>query len=100
MSEDRDRMKAALKHLFVPALRSAGFRGSLPHFRRLSPERTDLLTLQFSKWGGSFVLEVAQAAPGEFETPWGKRIPAERLTSFDVALARRCRLGPVPATSD
>jgi hypothetical protein len=97
MSEERDQMKAALRRDFIPALRAAGFRGSLPHFRRVSPDRTDLLAVQFSKWGGSFVLELAQAPAGEFETPYGKRIPAERLTSFDAALAERCRLGPTTA---
>jgi hypothetical protein len=42
----REAMDAALKETFVPALRERGFKGSLPHFRRLLSDRIDLLAVQ------------------------------------------------------
>lgn len=45
-----DSMIAALKAVFVPVLRERGFKGSFPHFRRIRPDRIDLLTVQFDKW--------------------------------------------------
>ena len=55
---NNEEMKRALKETFVPALRTAGFKGSLPHFRRLRENQIDLLTVQFDKWGGGFVFEI------------------------------------------
>jgi len=59
MSEARDKLIAALKEIVLPTLRNMGFRGSFPHFRRERDEQLDLLTFQFSRWGGSFVVEIA-----------------------------------------
>jgi hypothetical protein len=44
-------MVSSLKSIFVPALRERGFKGSLPHFRRLMSDRIDLLTIQFDRRG-------------------------------------------------
>jgi hypothetical protein len=54
-------MEAELKSAVVPKLRSHGFKGSYPHFRRFADERIDLLTFQHDKWGGGFVIEIACA---------------------------------------
>jgi uncharacterized protein DUF4304 len=59
MSESRDKMIDALRRVIVPTLRNMGFTGSFPHFRRIRETRIDLLTFQFNRSGGSFVVEVA-----------------------------------------
>src|SRR5260221_6514272 len=63
-SKDREAMDAALKELVIPVLRANGFKGSLPHFRRVTPQAIDLLTFQFDKWGGGFVVEISKCSPG------------------------------------
>ena len=55
-------MIASLKKVFLPAIRQRGFKGSLPHFRRPMTEQIDLLTIQFDKWGGGFVIEISKCA--------------------------------------
>jgi Domain of unknown function (DUF4304) len=72
MSEPRDQMIAALREVVVPVLRNMGFSGSFPHFRRIRESQIDLLTFQFDRHGGSFVVEVATCAPEGFTTHWGR----------------------------
>lgn len=55
-------MDDALKAVVVPALRLRGFMGTFPHFRRIGECGIDLLTFQFDKWGGGFVVEIAYCA--------------------------------------
>jgi hypothetical protein len=78
----------------VPALRERGFQGTFPHFRRCHAKATDLLTFQFDRSGGGFVIEIAEGPPDEFVTQWGKRIPAKRLSAHDLNPAKRARLQP------
>jgi hypothetical protein len=61
----RDDMVLSLKQLFVPTLRERGFKGSFPHFRLPLKDHIDLLTVQFNKWGGGFVIEISHCAPEE-----------------------------------
>ena len=86
-------MVSSLKRLLVPALRERGFKGSLPHFRRPMTDRIDLLTVQFDKWGGGFVIEVSKCAPDGITTYWGKQIPPNRVTAWDMHPDQRHRLG-------
>jgi hypothetical protein len=79
----RDDMVLSLKQLFVPALRERGFKGSLPHFRRPLGNRIDLLTVQFDKWGGGFVIEISNCAPEGITQPWGQHIPPNRVRAWD-----------------
>jgi hypothetical protein len=91
---DQDKMKSALKRIVMPELRRQGFKGSFPHFRRIST-RVDLLTIQFDRNGGGFVLEVAESREiTGFTTHWGKHIPAEKLTAWDLHPDHRKRLQP------
>ena len=89
-------MRGELGARVVPALRERGLRGSFPHFRRVTPTATDLLTFQFDKWGGGFVIELAVGPGGEFVTPWGAVIPAMKLTAVDLPTEARARLQPGP----
>lgn len=91
MSDDRSRMIAALQAHVVPELRRRGFKGSFPHFRRSAEQRIDLLTFQFDKWGGGFVVEIAVCPPDGVRTSWGEHISPTKVTAHTVN--RRLRLG-------
>jgi len=92
-----DSMIAALKAVFVPALKERGFEGWLPHFRRIQATRIDLLTVQFNTWGGSFIIEVAKCPPEGITTAWGEFIAPNKCRAWDVPYRSRHRLGaPTP----
>jgi hypothetical protein len=87
-------MKNALKKTIVPRLRELGFSGSFPHLRRCRPDRIDLLTFQFDRHGGGFVLEIGQCPPNGFKTFWGKQIVPDEVTVWDLSTKERARLKP------
>jgi hypothetical protein len=89
MKDTRQEMNAQLKTDVVPYLRSLGFRGSFPHFRRITDAGVDLLTFQFRLGGGSFVVEAAYKAPYKVTTEWGNHVPPEKLTAHDLNKRRR-----------
>jgi hypothetical protein len=92
MSETRDKMNGALKEYVVPVLRAKGFTGSLPHFRRITPDAIHLLTFQFwNKSGGSFCVEVASCSAEGIMFD-GKLIPPNKVTAHDLTFGR-LRLG-------
>jgi hypothetical protein len=90
----RNEMEASLKRVVIPELRRAGFTGTLPHLRRVG-QVVDLVTFQFDKHGGGFVIEVATGELAGFTTHWGKHIPANKLTAWDLHPDNRKRLTPV-----
>jgi len=89
----RDDMISSLKKVFVPALRERGFKGSLPHFRRPLEDRIDLLTIQFDRWGGGFVIEISKCPPVGITLLWGEHVPPNRVRAWDVNPPYRPRLG-------
>jgi hypothetical protein len=97
MSQSRDEMIAELKRVAVPVLRSHGFKGSFPHFRRESGTRIDLLTFQFSTGGGEFVVEIGSFPVAGYEL-YGKLIPTAEVKMRH--LLRRLRLGAKDESSD
>lgn len=96
-----DRMRAALKEVVVPALRTRGFRGSFPHFRREHSDRIDLLMFQFSQWGPAFYVELGSCPPNgrRHENP-KYDAPPDRVRVFHLAPHERHRLGAVPPLRD
>ncbi|MFL9896396.1 DUF4304 domain-containing protein [Paraburkholderia sp. RL17-381-BIF-C] len=96
----RNEMDSALKARFVPALRQRGFKGSLPHFRRQRDGRVDLLTVQFDRHGGGFVVELSQCGVEGITTHWGKFISASTVTAHDLHPRRRHRLGALGPNND
>lgn len=92
-------MIKALQAIVIPRLRERGFKGSFPHFRRPSAERIDLLTFQFDKWGGGFVVEISKCPPDGITSYWGERIPPNKVRAWDVHPAERLRLQPRPGSS-
>lgn len=91
---NREAMDAELKRTVVPALREKGFGGSFPHFRRISATGIDLLSFQFDKWGGGFVIEIARCAKEGLTTYWGKQILPQRVNAHDVDPDQRHRIQP------
>lgn len=57
-----------IKELIIPELRKESFKGSYPHFRRKNEEGGyDLLSFQFNRYGGSFLIEISVAYPNRTE---------------------------------
>ena len=84
-----DAMKLALRQQFVPCLRERGFKGSLPHFRRVQESGIDLLTVQFDKWGGGFVIEIGRCGPEGVTMSWGEVVPPRKVTAHHLSSRRR-----------
>jgi hypothetical protein len=102
MSQEHERMVKALQEIVVTKLREQGFKGSFPHFRRASKEKIDLLTFQFDKWGGGFVIEISRCPPDGITTYWGEHIAPNKARAWDMHPDERFRLQPGPggSTSD
>jgi hypothetical protein len=92
MADSRERMINALREVVMPRLRQKGFIGSFPHFRRLHLDHVDVLTFQFDRQGGGFVIEIGQCPANGFTTAQGKSIPAKKVTAWDLGLAQRSRI--------
>jgi len=88
-SSERDEMIKSLNELVIPSLRQLNFKGSFPHFRRLTTERINLLTFQFDRNGGGFVIEIANGKPNGYITSWGKEIKPNKLTAHDLYKRKR-----------
>lgn len=93
----RGEMDEALKRLVVPELRAEGYKGSMPHLRRRQGETWDLLSFQYSKWGGAFCVEAARCRADGVDAPRG-HVPAAKAKAHD--LPRRYRVGPERVQSD
>lgn len=87
-------MEAQLKALVVPWLRAAGYKGSFPHFRRPGAEGIDLMTFQFDRYGGGFIVERARCPAQGITTPWGKHIAPARVSAWDMHPDERTRIKP------
>lgn len=86
---DRDKMNKKLYEIVVPVLRHLNFKGSFPHFRRQTVDRINLLTFQFDKNGGGFVIEIANCKPEGFTTSWGIEIQPNKVTAHDMNKRKR-----------
>lgn len=56
----------------------------MPHLRRVTSDRVDLLSVQFFSSGGSFVVEVAVCPHEGFTTHWGKHIEPKKVRAIDL----------------
>ena len=91
-------MDSALRSRVVPLLRERGFAGSYPHFRRALPDRIDLVTFQFDRHGGGFVVETGSCPIDGITLHWGKHVPPTRVTAWDLHPSLRRRLKPQDAS--
>jgi hypothetical protein len=92
MTASRKDMEKALKALVLPTLRRAGFKGSYPHLRRIARQGIDVLTFQFDRHGGGFVIEIARCPSDGIVTYWGKAISADKVTVWDIHPSKRKRI--------
>jgi hypothetical protein len=61
-----DLMREELNRIAVPRLRDLGFVGKLPSFRRIKDgAHCEALEIQFSKYGGSFAVNLNVIEPSE-----------------------------------
>ncbi|MEJ1959882.1 MAG: DUF4304 domain-containing protein [Nitrosomonadales bacterium] len=88
----RENMNSAIKKQILPWLRSHGFKGSLPHFRRPTQGGIHLLTFQFDRNGGGLIIEIARCKIDGITTPWGKHIEPNKVTAWDVEPNNRVRI--------
>jgi uncharacterized protein DUF4304 len=82
-------MEKALAEIVIPVLRQIGFKGSFPHFRRFTNDRINLLTFQFDRHGGGFVIEIVNAKLEDFTTSWGKKIEQKKLIAHNFYKRKR-----------
>jgi len=90
-SHQRKNMDTAIKDIIIPVLRQQGFKGSFPHFRRMNETNIDLLTFQFNRWGGSFVVELTICPVEGITMHWGEVIKPNKVTAHHIN--KRVRLG-------
>jgi hypothetical protein len=79
-------MHAALKRIIVPQLKTRGFKGTYPTFRRVGPTHTDILNFQFDKnYADLFVINITQA-PGSvtYTNKWGGQFRMDKVKYFEV----------------
>ena len=96
MSRDGDRMRKALRRHVLPALAAMGFTGKASHFQRAGDAHLDLLSIQYWKYGGEFILEFARTQRGDLHTSWGDVVPEAKLEVAYVAPSSRARLVQSP----
>lgn len=89
MHHARQKMQQAIKSIVTPRLRELGFKGSLPHFRRLANDSADLLTVQFNLSGGSCVVELAACTSAEIAAHWRADLELKNVTAHDMNVRRR-----------
>lgn len=95
----RKEMVKNLSDIVIPVLRQKGFKGSFPHFRRLTTDRINLLTFQFDRSGGGFVIEITNCQPSGFTTSWGTKIEPNKLTAHDLFNRKRIQSNMVTESS-
>ncbi len=75
----------AVRSEVEPLLRDLGFNGEYPHYRRKREGRADLISFQTNNYGGSYIVEIAQA-PSEGAMPSGSGdfIPFDQLNVWHL----------------
>ncbi len=92
MAASGDLMRKALKRHWLPELSRLGFVGKTSTFQRLEAESQDLLSLQYWKYGGEFILEFARRSRGPFATSWGSIVPEVEMEVTYLNPLDRARL--------
>ena len=58
MSQSQKMRNAILKYV-IPNLKSKGFEGDYPHYKKIYDNRIELLVFQANNWGNSFTVEIS-----------------------------------------
>jgi len=88
-SVKRQHMKRALRSVMTPLLRRAGFTGTCPRYRRLTPVRYDLLMFDFNRYADFFTIQTGQCAPEDCGA-----IPHEKIDPEFLRIEQRARIQP------
>jgi hypothetical protein len=94
MPSSGDLMRKALRKELLPALKRLGFVGKTSDFQRHREPILDLLSIQWGRYGGEFILEFGSCATGPLQVPWGEAIAEAKITVVHVNPLRRARLVP------
>jgi hypothetical protein len=95
---DRQTMIAELKRVVQPHLRAEKFVGAFPHFRRLGQGAIDLVTFQFDRHGGGFLIEIARCPVDGLLSASGVPVPPNRTSAWDVHPNYRKRIQQRPGS--
>jgi hypothetical protein len=90
LKEQREKMIKHLKTKVVPELKKMGFKGTFPHFKMIRGEMGVTSTIQFNRYGGSFILEFGRDKLSELNE-FVQAAPMERLKTG--WMRNRYRLG-------
>jgi hypothetical protein len=85
-------MSNTLRVSVLPEFRKLGFKGTFPHLRRITKSEVHLITFQFDKYGGGFVIEISKTKNEPYKTYWGEIIEVTKLTTH--YLNDRIRIHP------
>jgi hypothetical protein len=89
-NEQRTKMDFALKKIFVPELKSLGFKGTYPHYRIITEDSILTAMIQFSLYSRAFVIELGRSKLSGLSILAGTK-PLEKLTT--PYLSNRYRMG-------
>ena len=95
MPSSGDLMRKALKKGLLPQLASLGFSGKASEFRRNRESVLDLVSIQWGRYGGEFILEFGSSEAGPMKTSWGEIVPEEKITVAHLSVMKRARLAPL-----
>jgi hypothetical protein len=91
--DERQKMIEALKSNVIPQLRTNGFKGTFPHFKRSFTDRVELLVFQWNKYGGSFTVEISVIFPSGNDPNYYKISDNETIDKINVySTSKRYRL--------
>ena len=99
MSREGDLLRKSLRKYLLPELKKFGFIGKTSSFQRTDSEFLDLLSIQYWKYGGEFILEFARQGRGDLLTSWGVLVPEAKLDVAYVSPLNRARLIRGPKAS-
>ncbi len=89
MNSPKKSMDQALNATVAGPLRKRGFKGSLPHLRRLIDGNLELLSFQTSMAGGSFFVNVAIVEKDELNRIIEDGARVERLNAYNFPCSSR-----------
>ena len=82
---NRDIMLKALNKTVIKDLKSQGFIGKYPHFKKVKENCVELVDFQTNKYGGSFTVEVSAVFPESKVTNLGDLSAIVDIDKVDVA---------------
>lgn len=92
MSRESNLMRKALREHLQPQLTASGFSGGPVNYSRFRDDLQDVLSVQFWKYGGSFILEFGYRTRGPLMTTWGEAFQEDAVTIACLPLSARARL--------